>query len=374
MFTSLDDYLHHQTPEPVAQPATSDRNFYDRYFFNGYARSGELFFATALGVYPNRDVMDAAFTLVRDGIQTEVHASRRAPRDRTETRVGPVRVEVLEPLRRLRVSLEDNEADLRAELVFTARIPALQEPRFVRRQGLRTVMDYTRLTQTGSWQGWLELAGERIEIEPSEILGTRDRSWGLRPVGEREEGAPGPAPQFFWLWSPINFDDVSVLFDVNEEADGSRWHTNGQIAPVLDDPAASPADTSGVALASAVDHEVTWRPGTRNAQRARILVDTPQRGRWEIDLEPLLTFRMRGIGYFHPEWAHGVWKGEEAVGTERFATAEVDPLALDSLHVQQVCRARAGDREGVGVLEQLVIGPHEPSGLTDLLDGAPRAR
>ena len=34
--------------------------------------------------------------------------------------------------------------------------------------------------------------------------------------------------------------------------------------------------------------------------------------------------------------------------------------------------ARWGDRVGVGVVEQLVLGPHEPTGLTGILDGARR--
>ena len=34
MLTRGDDYPIHQTPEPIAY-AGSDRNFYDRYFFNG---------------------------------------------------------------------------------------------------------------------------------------------------------------------------------------------------------------------------------------------------------------------------------------------------------------------------------------------------
>jgi hypothetical protein len=39
--------------------------------------------------------------------------------------------------------------------------------------------------------------------------------------------------------------------------------------------------------------------------------------------------------------------------------------------VQQVVTATWGEREGIGVFEQLVLGPHAPSGFTDLLDGAP---
>jgi hypothetical protein len=40
------------------------------------------------------------------------------------------------------------------------------------------------------------------------------------------------------------------------------------------------------------------------------------------------------------------------------------------LHVQQLCRVRDGERTGYGAFEQLVIGPHGPSGFQSLLDPA----
>ena len=58
MLSKGDDYPIHQTAEPVAYAGT-DRNFYDRYFFNGYAPDGSGFFAIAFGVYPHLDVADA---------------------------------------------------------------------------------------------------------------------------------------------------------------------------------------------------------------------------------------------------------------------------------------------------------------------------
>src|SRR5262245_26737103 len=118
MLTRLDDYPVHQTPEPVACPATGDRNFYDRYFFNGFSRAGDLYLGTAMGLYPNRRVMDAAFTIVHEGRQHAVHASRVAPVERTETRVGPIEVEVVEPLRVLRVRVARNPHGLEADLTF----------------------------------------------------------------------------------------------------------------------------------------------------------------------------------------------------------------------------------------------------------------
>src|SRR5262245_29198789 len=231
MLTSFDDYPVHQTAEPVAHSATSDRNFYDRYFFNGYSRAGDLFFAAALGVYPNRRVMDGAFSVVRDGRQHVVRASRLAPADRRDTRVGPLFVEVLEPLRALHVRVSDNAFGLSADLAFYARTGAIEEPRFTLRHGGHVLMDSTRLTQFGLWEGYLRLGDEEIPIRPEHIAGCRDRSWGVLAVGEPEGGAPGRTPQFFWLWAPINFDDRCTHAAFNEDAEGRRWHASGSIAP-----------------------------------------------------------------------------------------------------------------------------------------------
>lgn len=362
MLIPLDDYPVHQTPEPLVHPATGDRNVYDRYFFNGYAADGSLFFAAALGVYPNRSVIDAAFSVVHNGVQTSVHASGRAPADRARTEVGPVAVDVLEPLRRLAVRVGDNPAGVEADLTFTARSQAIEEPRFTYRVGGRTVMDYTRLTQFGAWAGRIEVDGDVTEVDG--LWGCRDRSWGVRRVGEREVEAPGPEPQFFWLWAPLNFEDRCLHFDVQEDGHGRRWHANGDVVPVV----GAPGDAW---RAGTVDHQVTWRPGTRRAGGA-VLRLTPEDGREEVvELEPVLDFQMLGLGYLHPEWGHGMWKGEEAVAGERWELSELDPLALHHLHVQSLCRARWGEREGMGILEQLVIGPHAPSGLTGLAGGAP---
>jgi hypothetical protein len=364
MLTRLDDYPLHQTAEPIAQPATGDRNFYDRYFFNGYRRKGDLFFAAALGVYPNRRVMDAAFSVVQGGRQWVVRASRLAPLERTETTVGPITVEVVEPLRVLRVVVADNPHGLRADLTFRARTAPIEEPRFTHRVAGRLVMDSTRLTQFGAWEGTLAVDGTAVPIDPAAVLGTRDRSWGIRPVGEPEGGAPGMPPQFYWLWAPIHFDDVCVHFDVNEDADGRRWHANGNLARV------GAAGADSIEYLERVEPRVQWKPGTRRAARATVDLTPHGRAPIAIVLEPVLTFQMRGLGYLDPEWGHGTWKGDAAVGGDVWTLADLDPLDPRHVHVQQLCRARMDDRDGIGVLEQLVLGPHAPSGFRSILDGA----
>nr|NKB42197.1 hypothetical protein [Ilumatobacter sp.] len=223
MLSSFDDFPIHQTSQPVARTGSSDLNHYDRYFFNGYTRDTRLYFAAAMGLYPNRHIADASFSVVVDGgtadaRQINVHASRRAPNDRGDAnQVGPIVVEVLDPLSALRLTVESPEHGIRCDLTFVRRSAPLEEPHFFHQVGQRVVMDSTRMTQFGTWEGWIEIDGEISHLGPGETLGSRDRSWGIRTVGERAAtGAPVADPQFFWLWAPINFEGFSTHFDVNE--------------------------------------------------------------------------------------------------------------------------------------------------------------
>ena len=375
VLSSFDDYPIHQTSQPIAYTASTDINHYDRYFFNGYTRDTRLYFASAMGLYPNRHVADAAFSVIVDGgtdnaRQISVHASRRAPTDPDDANeVGPIKVEVLDPLNALRITVDAPEHSLRADLTFVRRSEAIEEPHFLQRQGLRVVLDYTRLTQFGGWEGWIEIDGEMVDLEAGETWGSRDRSWGIRPVGERAStGAPVADPQFFWLWAPLNFDTFSTHFDVNELYDGKRWHQAGFVSPVITDKSAEP----GEAMQS-VDYHVEWLPGSRSAEHFEIVM-TPWKGEpTTIRLEPLFHFHMLGLGYFHPEWGHGVWKGELAVGGERWDLPVDDPNAPHHVHIQAIVKATTsgglGEHEGLGILEQLAIGRHTPTGLEGLFEG-----
>ena len=360
MLTKADDYPIHQTPEPIAYVGTSDRNFYDRYFFNGYARDGSVYFAAALGSYPNRQVVDAAFSVVHRGRQYVVRASRLAGAERMDSRVGPIAVEVIQPLERLRLRVEPNQWGISGDLVFTRRAPALEEPRFSRRVGGRIFMDYTRLTQHGEWSGMLAVGDERIDVGAQRFWGTRDRSWGIRPVGEREAGAPSFPLQFFWLWAPLNFDDLCTHFDVNEDGEGEQWHAAGMVIP----------PGGAVQNMRAVSYRLTMQPGTRHARRAEITLQPTAGDALQITLEPLYNFYMIGLGYGHPQWGHGMFVGENAVAGESWVLSEIDPSIPFHLHIQAVCRATLGTRQGIGILEQLILGPHAPTGFKELFDMA----
>ena len=379
VLSSFDDFPVHQTSHPVAQTAGTDLNHYDRYFFNGYTKDTRLFFALAMGLYPNRHVADAHFSVVLNGRtvdaeQINVHASRRAPLDRADAnKVGPIEVEVIDPLNALRLAIDAPEHGLRADLTFVRRSAPIEEPHFFNQVGQRVVMDSTRMTQFGGWEGWVEVDGEVIDLEAGETVGSRDRSWGVRPVGEpAPTGAPVADPQFYWLWAPLNFDTFSTHFDVNEYFDGKRWHETGFVSLANngngDDAVAAQAEAM-----RSVDYRIGWQPGTRRAEWFEIDF-VPWNGEPStIKLEPLFDFHMLGIGYGHPEWRHGIWKGELAVGGDRWRLPVEDPNAPHHMHIQSIVRATTtgglGENEGLGTLEQLAFGRHDPTGLTGLNTG-----
>ncbi|MEO8296280.1 MAG: hypothetical protein ABI574_00585 [Burkholderiales bacterium] len=366
MLIKYDDFPIQQTTESLAYVASSDRNAYGRYWFNGYSPDGEFYFGAAFGIYPNREVMDCALSIVhKGGQQHSFFASRRCPRDRSELRVGPFTLSIVEPMRTLRITLDDNTTGITADLTFRARSPAHEEPTDLQRRGNRVVMNTKRYTQFGTWEGFIQAGGRRQDMDPKVVLGTRDRSWGWRQVGEAEGGAPPQkARQVFWLWAPLHWDDHCSHYGLFENADGSRWKEFADIIPAHPTNSGfDVVDDSGIEAAAAGQHRLQFEPGSRFVSHAEIDL---LRGKetMTISLEPLLRFHMLGIGYFHPDWSHGTWHGEEAIHSESWKVADLDRQEPRHQHIQQVVRARCGDRVGVGVLEQAIQGPHERYGLT----------
>jgi hypothetical protein len=235
------------------------------------------------------------------------------------------------------------------------------------------MLDSTRFAQFGRWQGTVTYDGKVVEVDATRVYGTKDRSWGLRPVGEPETGGAPPRrmPQVFFLWAPVHWEDHCTHFGTFEDGNGYPIHQDGAIVPAYGSLAEIPGVMDeGIRTTASVEHDITYVPGTRRAQSARIVLVERSGERREISLEPLIAFRMKGIGYTHPEWGHGRWKGELAMAGESWKTADLNELALENIHVQQVMRALSEGREGIGVLEQICLGAHAPSGFKEFLDGA----
>jgi hypothetical protein len=199
---------------------------------------------------------------------------------------------------------------------------------------------------------WIEVDGVR-EVLASGSAGTRDRSWGVRPIGAADPQFAGKTvPQFFWQWTPVNLPERSLFFHLNAHADGTPWNTRAVIAP---DGAGADAfdDDHAPVMASRLEDGTRWpAAGELTA------------GGETFCLTPLSRFQMRGLGYTSPKWGHGFDHGELEVERETIDLATIDPARPDNLHVQMLCRVEGpGGESGLGVFEQLAIGDYAPLGL-----------
>jgi hypothetical protein len=361
----LDDYPVHQAALPIRYPATSDRNFYDRYYFNCHAGTDELMLITGFGQYPNLGVTDA-FALARHGgTHRVVRASRELGADRMNTAVGPFRIEVIEGLRRLRVILEPNDHDLEFDLTWEGVIAAQAEPRHFIRQQERVIFDSVRLAQTGRWTGHVRSGGQEFTVTPERWRGSRDRSWGVRPVGEGEPPgiqAKNP-PQFYWMYAPMQFEEFSILAIVQEDSAGNRlqeeavrvWPEHTGLQPQqLGRP----------------EYRPQYAPGTREVQTASISFSPPGGMPLAVAVRPVLPVSlMVGTGYgLEPDWKHGMYQGPDlVVQGVCYDLARAEDKArmwgmIDSVAVFE-CTENGSTVSGSGLFEYWPFGAHAPSGL-----------
>lgn len=366
----LDEYPVHQAPLSMRHPATSDRNAYDRCYFNAHDRTGDIFLVAGLGVYPNLGVIDAYVTVRRGDRQVAVRASDALGDDRLAQAVGPFRVEVIEPLQRLRLVCDGDAHGIGCDLTWEGSFPAIEEPRHVQRIGSKVLLDACRFAQVGTWRGVLRVEGDEIEVAPDRWVGTRDRSWGIRPVGDPEppgRNADEPLDGFWWCYVPLRFDDFALVVIVQEEADGHR---------ILNEatrvwPAASgrPPEQLGWP-----EVEITYRSGTRHPERATIHLTERGRRPLAVDVETLGFVALNvGAGYGgDPDWNHGQWRGRGWVEGAAYDLA--DPAIAGRVPfgvVDHVARATCDGAEGWGLFELGTFGRHDPSGFADWAAVAP---
>ncbi|WP_082523396.1 hypothetical protein [Geodermatophilus sp. Leaf369] len=183
----IDDFMVHQTPDPVRVSWTGDPRAYERYWMIAHDTTGEVMVATGGSIYPNLDRAEAYAIVVRGGRHTAVRSFRPLGVDRTDLRVGPIAPVIVRGLREWRYVLEPNDQGISWDLTFTDTTrQVFREPLSDSAHGTPSGRrnDVTAgFEGFGSVSGWVEVDGERVELGEGSF-GTRDRHWGTgRGVG-----------------------------------------------------------------------------------------------------------------------------------------------------------------------------------------------
>jgi hypothetical protein len=367
---ALDEYPVHQVPLSMKHVATGDRNAYDRCIFQVFDHQGRALLVLGLGVYPNVGVIDAYATL---RVGDTLHAVRASDALDDDTRmtmaVGPLRILVERPLKDFVLSCAadpDDPDGLSYEITWSAQFPALWEPHHLQRRGARLTLEGRRFVQAGRCEGWIRVAGEEIRLSAGGWTGTRDRSWGTRPLPGEEGGRLAEEHRtegFHWLWCPVRFEDRFLMVITQEDADGYRTLNdatlvrNGERDRQLGWPQA----------------EITYRSGTRHPKRALVHLGDFRKPS-ELGVE-ILTSSPLTVGAGYPpaeDWQHGTWRGRGWTDRRTYDLSDPAALGLAAYGVtDHAARFTLDGQVGHGIFEHGSFGRHDPSGFTGFDSVAP---
>ena len=368
-----DEGLCHQITDTFAVVGTSDLSWTEKICAMAAATDGSLQLGFGLGKYPNRNVMDGYAGISRGVEQRTVRASRRLDSAPATTAAGPIRYEVVEPLRSVRFVLEANDTQpIAFDWTFESIVPPSLEDRTHMRQGVRVGSDLVRYHQIGLASGWVEVEGERIEISPDAWVSTRDHSWGVRydvglPPQDLEPRDALAGLSFRMIWSPIAM----------QRPDGSRYGLFMHYQIVC-----GPGFTHKHVVMGGVEHpdgtverfvdlepELAFDPANRRLRGGRIHAITADGARRTLEIEAVADtgFHLGAGLYFGLDGHHhGEWRGDLLVDGEHVPDC-ADPATARRLHqirdtVVRVVDATGGG-EGFGNCQPIITGGDDALGL-----------
>ncbi|MEM7543592.1 MAG: hypothetical protein AAF384_18690 [Pseudomonadota bacterium] len=298
----FDDYPFHQHPAPFHQVATTDAHYNDGYFMAFYAP--DWYFCAGLRLHPNVNVMDGWSTVAHENRQRSVRISRALHPRVNELSVGPLAIDIIEPMTRIALRLDENPSGLTFAVELSAQSPPFVEERYQHMKFGAVVNDLIRYTQICRAVGQAILDGHEIEIDQWHAM--RDHSWGVRssmgiPTGiqgidrtEREADR-----RALRLWVPFEVEDHAGFFNTHEDSAGNTLDFEGRL---------DFSDGDTVKLI-AVRHELTYRAGTSRPSGGVIELDGEDGSTRRYELELVGTpADVQGGGYYRG-WRDGLGPG-----------------------------------------------------------------
>lgn len=318
--TPYDEFPVHQAPYPVSYVPSTDYAWDEGYFYGVYNVDAQLMLITGMRMNPNADVLGAHVGVNLRGVQRTARLSRPW-RKHWYTQIGPLRYDVIEPYRNIRLQLEPNEAGLSFDLNWLGLGPPHQSAHHLATVRGRRTTDQTRYNQVGTAKGWIKFGDERFEVEPGPWGACRDHSWGIY------EARPPLVPEARWLPpKPVSGPQRAMRFSMffaagehsghfhlHDDEDGKQLATN-DVFGIPFEGAVDRGFDGGRTRYVAIEHELKFAPGTRSLTEGVVRLTDEAGGRWSFDFDvawppaPVLQ-----AGYHQGSWRDGgtiaTWHG-----------------------------------------------------------------
>ncbi len=370
MLTKYDEFLCHQTVSTFDHPETSAREWTERIWFMAHDVKGEFILVAGFGYYPNRNIMDTYVCLVVEQ-KTEyvVRASRELRPRIDEVSVGPFSWDVIEPMKKVRTVLAENEYGVSYDITFDATMPPHDEepPQFARDRG-RVVENIRRYFQLGKPGGWIKVNGQKITIDTQSWRAERDHSWGIRrgaveyqEVGVQPRSDISPGYGFFYSGACWQFDNWGANYHIREDGEGRVASLSGGIYY----PYGSGRDELRLA---GMEHNFTFRtdiPGVRQANGGTVTLFGSDGSKKEVTLRPLGLVYIGPGGYSYANYrgfTHGIWMGPSWIDGFKLDISNPKVIREITFLDEMVCELRCGDDIGYGMTEVTVFGKYPKYG------------
>jgi hypothetical protein len=353
MLTELDDLLTHQTLDTHDRVILDDPRWTERFIVEAHDPQGGLQLFTGLGIYPNTRYMDGFAIVSEGGEQRNLRAGRDLARDRWRLEAGPLRFDIVEPMRTWRLRCGEGGHGFAFDLRFTRRTQPYLIPTMRVERGDQLVVWYSHFVQAGRYEGFIEVGGRRYDA--TGWTGERDRSWGVRPASARKRRG-------LHTWLPMQWDDLSIWVWTAEDASGGVQGLEGAIRPVADDGGEPAAPIPITSYEHDLDLELAGEH--RILRGGRLRVTGTDGSVHEIAATrhgPYLSLYGGGYGGDQPQ---GTPKGELFVDGERWATDPATFAERVPHSILEHCTRfeRADGQVGFGCFE-LCVGEYAPKGL-----------
>ena len=220
-FTALDERFAHQIPEPFPNVLHYHQDWRESLFFIMHEREkpGDVLILT-LAHFPSRQEMDSLqLGRVGDSPIMARHV-RKVDGDQDDFRVGPITIDVVEPLKKIRlVAAASDATPVSFDVNFTARTAPYQLRRGTMKAKHEIIWDQSHMFQSGIYNGSYTYKGKTTQID--NWWGQRDHSWGVRSHAR--------CP--LWMWMPIQLEEGMLSVWHWEYPNGARVYTDGCFAP-----------------------------------------------------------------------------------------------------------------------------------------------
>jgi hypothetical protein len=193
MLIGLDEYPLHQITQSFSGVAGSDPQWNDGHYVCLSDVDGNVCLTSNVRLYQNNDVLDGFVCIRHHGRQHNIRVSRRLRPNMDHLGVGPLRIEIVDPMRTLRLVLEDNEYGVACDVLCHSTVLPYEDPVEITRIDGRLFSERATYELVGHCDGWVSVGGSRFELAPGSSSFFRNHSWGNQAGrGGPRYGTPRP--------------------------------------------------------------------------------------------------------------------------------------------------------------------------------------